>query len=85
MLFVLKFKFDPEHTHRVVELWKHFHFPADVKVIHRYLVIGRHMSMAIFDAPDAESLLKITAPFSSLGVAKIMPVMPLEEAIKVQY
>jgi len=85
MLFVLSFKFDPEHTHRVLEMWKHFTFPKEVKVIDRYLLIGRHKSVAIFDAPDEESLLKITAPFSSLGVAHIAPAMRLQEAIKVAY
>ncbi|MDD1673911.1 MAG: GYD domain-containing protein, partial [Methanomicrobiales archaeon] len=75
----------PEHTHRVLELWKHFTFPKEVKVIDRYLLIGRHKSIAIFEAPDEESLLKITAPFSSLGVAHIAPAMRLEEAIRVAY
>jgi hypothetical protein len=81
MLFVLKFKFDPDHAHRVLELWKHFKFPSEVKVIHRYLLIGKHVSLAIFDAPDAESILKITAPFSSLGIAHVIPAIPLEEAV----
>ena len=50
MLFVLWYKFDPEHTERVRELWKHFKFPESVKVIGRYVLIGRHMSVAMFDA-----------------------------------
>jgi hypothetical protein len=82
MLFVLWYEFDPDHTHRVLELWKHFKFPSEVKVINRFLLIGRHMSVAIFDAPNTESLLKITAPFSSFGVAHIAPAVPLEEAIQ---
>jgi uncharacterized protein with GYD domain len=82
MLFVLWYEFDPDHTHRVLELWKHFRFPSEVKVINRYLLIGRHMSVAIFDAPNEEALIKITAPFSSYGVAHIAPAMPLEEAIQ---
>jgi len=85
MLFILKFKFDPDHTPRVIEMWKHFTFPKEVKVIGRYVLIGRHMSLAIFDAPSEESLLKITGPFSSLGVAKISPAMELDEAIKVHW
>jgi hypothetical protein len=82
MLFVLWYKFEPEHAHRVLGLWKHFTYPDDVKVINRYLLIGRHMSVAIFDAPSAESILKITAPFSTFGVAHVAPAMPLQEAIK---
>ncbi len=82
MLFVLKYKFDPDHMHRVLELWKYFQYPPEVKVIHRYLVIGSHMSIAIFDAPSAEALLKITAPFANMGIAKIAPIMALEDAIK---
>ena len=66
MLFVLWFKFDPDHTNRVRELWKHFKYPKEVKVIGRYVLIGRHMSVAIFDAPDEETLLKITGPFEHL-------------------
>ncbi|HXY87719.1 MAG TPA: DUF3303 family protein [Candidatus Acidoferrales bacterium] len=85
MLFVLWFKFDPDHTTRVRELWKHFKYPEKVKVIGRYVLIGRHMSVAIFDAPDEETLLKITGPFSSLGVAHIAPALPLEEAIEITW
>lgn len=85
MMFILKFKFDPEHTQRVIELWKHFTFPKDVKVHGRYLLIGKHASVAILEAPDAESLVKIVGPFSSLGIAYLTPIMPLEEAIKIQW
>ncbi|HYB58801.1 MAG TPA: DUF3303 family protein [Candidatus Acidoferrales bacterium] len=85
MLFILWFRFDPDHTERVRELWKHFKYPDDVKLIGRYVLIGRHMSVAIFDAPDETALLKITGPFSSLGVAHIAPAMSLEEAIQVSW
>jgi hypothetical protein len=85
MLFVLWYEFDPEHTGRVVELWKHFQYPPEVKVLHRYLLIGRHMSVAVFEADNEQSLLKITAPFSSFGVAHIAPAMSLEEAVRMQY
>ncbi|MGZ4865131.1 MAG: DUF3303 domain-containing protein [Halobacteriota archaeon] len=80
MLFVLWFKFDPDHTERVRELWKRFTYPDGVKVMGRYVLIGRHMSVAIFDAPDEMSLLKITGPFSSFGVAHIAPAMSIDEA-----
>jgi uncharacterized protein with GYD domain len=83
MLFVLNFTFDPEHTQRVIELWKHFTFPKEVKMIGRYLLIGKHTSVAIFEAPDEETLIKIVGPFAGLGVAHIHPAMPLEEALKV--
>jgi hypothetical protein len=85
MLFVLKFKFDPDHTQRVLEMWKHFTYPKEVKLIGRYLLIGRHISLAIFDAPSEESLLKVTAPFASLGIAYVTPAMSLEEAVRVQW
>ncbi|MGZ4907521.1 MAG: DUF3303 domain-containing protein [Halobacteriota archaeon] len=85
MLFVLWFKFDPDHTERVRELWKRFTYPDGVKVIGRYVLIGRHMSVAIFDAPDETSLLKITGPFSSDGVAHVAPAMPLDEANQVTW
>lgn len=85
MLFVLWFKFDPDRTNQVRELWKHFRYPKEVKVIGRYILIGRHMSVAIFDAPNEETLLKITGPFSTLGVAHVAPAMPLEEAIQVTW
>jgi hypothetical protein len=81
MLFVLWFKFDPENMDKVREMWKQFKYPDEVKLIGRYVLIGRHASMAIFDAPSEVSLLKITVPFSSLGVAHIAPAMSLEEAI----
>lgn len=81
MLFVLWFKWAPENTSRLLELWKEFKYPEEVKLIGRYLLIGRHVSMAIFDAPDEEALLKITYPFRELGVPHIAPVLPLEEAL----
>jgi hypothetical protein len=58
MVFVLWFKFDPSHAHRVLGPWKQFNYPGKVKVLNRVLLIGIHESPAIFDAPDAESLLK---------------------------
>jgi hypothetical protein len=85
MLFILWFKFGPENTHKVIELWKHFKYPTDVKLINRYLLIGRHTSVAIFDATDEEALIKIVGPFSGLGVAHISPAMKLEDAIKVAW
>jgi hypothetical protein len=42
------------------------------------------MSVAIFEAPSEESLIKITAPFSNFGVAHIAPAMQLEDAIRVK-
>ncbi len=85
MLFVLWYEFDPEHAQEVHRIWKEFKYPSEVKVRDRYLLIGRHMSVAVFEAPNEESLLKITAPFSKYGVAHIAPAMPLEEALKVKW
>jgi len=81
MQFVLWFKWLPENSKKVLKLWKEFDYPKEVKVINRYIIIGRHTSLAIFDAPNEEAVLKITAPFSSLGVAKIAPIMTLDKAI----
>ncbi len=85
MLFILWFKFDPDHTKRVREMWKQFKYPETVKLIGRYVLIGRHISVAIFDAPDEAALLKVTGPFSSLGVAYVAPALPLEEALQVSW
>ena len=85
MLFVLWYKFDPEHAQEVHRLWREYRYPGEVKVRERYLLIGRHMSVAIFEAPDEESLLKIKGPFSKYGVAHIAPAMPLEEAVQVKW
>jgi hypothetical protein len=82
MLFVLWFKWEPENAAKVVKLWKDFKFPKEVKVIGRYLLIGRHISMAIFDAPSEEAILKITYPFMELGVPHINPALPLDESLK---
>jgi hypothetical protein len=82
MLYVLWFKWAPENTSKILELWREFKFPEDVKQIGRYLLIGRHISMAIFDAPDEEAILKITYPFRDLGVPHIAPALPLEEALE---
>ena len=37
MLFILWFKFDPEHTERVREMWKQFKYPETVNLIGRYM------------------------------------------------
>jgi len=83
MLFVLWFEWDPENTARLLELWKEFKYPSEVKLISRYLLIGRHISVAIFDAPNEESILKITFPFKDLGVPHVAPALPFEEALQI--
>jgi hypothetical protein len=82
MLFVLWFKWNPDTTSKLMELWKEFKYPDEVKLIGRYLLIGRHISVAIFDAPNEEAILKITYPFRELGVPHIAPAIPLEEALE---
>jgi hypothetical protein len=82
MLFVLWFRWVPENTSKLLELWKDFKYPQEVKLIARYLLIGRHISVAIFDAPSEESILKITHPFREIGVPHIAPALPLEEAME---
>jgi uncharacterized protein with GYD domain len=57
-------------------------FPKKVKVIGRYLLIGRHMTVAIFEAPNEEAILKITYPFRNFGVPHVNPALPLEESLK---
>ena len=41
------------------------------------------MSVAIFDAPNEEAILRITYPFRELGVPHIAPALPLEEALEI--
>ena len=82
LLFVLWFKWEPEKTEEVNKLWREFKFPKDVKVIGRYLLIGRHISVAIFDAPSEEAILKITYPFRNMGIPHVNPALPLEESLK---
>lgn len=82
MLFVLWFEWAPEHTAKLLKLWKEFKYPQEVKLINRYLLIGRHLSLAIFDAPNEESILKITFPFKELGIPHVAPALPLEDALK---
>ncbi len=83
MLCVLWFKWEPANTSRLLELWRDFKYPDEVKVIGRYLLIGRHISVAIFDAPSEEAILKVTYPFRELGVPHIAPALPLEEALEI--
>ncbi len=82
MLFVLWFKWEPQYTSDLLELWKDFKYPEEVKLIGRYLLIGRHISVAIFDAPNEEAILKITYPFRELGIPHIAPALPLEDALE---
>ncbi|MDP3105091.1 MAG: hypothetical protein Q8M95_10860 [Candidatus Methanoperedens sp.] len=83
MLFILWFKWNPENTSKLIELWKEFKYPEEVKLIGRYLLIGRHISVAIFDAPNEEAILKITYPFRDIGVPHIAPALPLDEALEI--
>ncbi|HSD57241.1 MAG TPA: DUF3303 family protein [Methanotrichaceae archaeon] len=82
MLFVLWFEWAPENTAKLLKLWKDFKYPPEVKLINRYLLIGRHLSVAIFEAPTEESILKITFPFKELGIPHVAPALPLDEALK---
>ena len=82
MLFVMWFEFKPEHTDKVNKLWREFKYPNEVKVIGRYLLIGRHISVAIFEAPNEEAILKITYPFRNLGIPHVNPALALEESLK---
>jgi hypothetical protein len=82
MLFVLWFEWKPENKAKLLARWKEFKFPEEVKVIGRYLLIGRHLSVAIFDAPSEESILKVTYPFGEIGIAHVAPALPLEDALK---
>ncbi len=82
MLFVLWFEWEPENKAKLLARWKEFKYPEEVKLIGRYLLIGRHLSLAIFDAPNEESILKITYPFGEIGIAHVAPALPLEDALK---
>jgi hypothetical protein len=72
----------PENKAKLLAHWREFKFPKEVKVIGRYLLIGRHISVAIFEAPSEESILKITYSFGELGIAHVAPALPLEDALK---
>jgi len=82
MLFVLWFEWKPENKAKLLARWKEFKFPEEVKVIGRYLLIGRHISVAIFEAPSEESILKVTYPFGEIGIAHVAPALPLDAALK---
>ena len=82
MLFVLWFEWKPENKAKLLARWKEFKIPKEVKLIGRYVLIGRHISVAIFDAPSEESILKITCPFGDIGIAHVCPALPFEDAMK---
>jgi hypothetical protein len=82
MLFILWFQWEPENTSKLLKTWKEFKYPEEVKLIGRYLLIGRHVSMAIFDAPNEEAILKITHPFREIGIPHINPALPFDKAME---
>jgi hypothetical protein len=45
-------------------------------------MIGRRISVAIFDVPNEESILNIPFPFKEIGVPHVAPSMPLEDALE---
>ena len=80
MLFVRWFEWKPENTAKLLALWKQFKFPKEVKLIGRYILIGRHISVAIFEAPSEKyGLKKITHPFREIGVPHVAPALHLFE------
>lgn len=51
--------------------------------VNRQISLDREaVSIAIFDAPNEEAILKITYPFREIGVVHINPAQPLEEALE---
>jgi uncharacterized protein with GYD domain len=83
MLFVTWVKWNEETIDEAKKLWKEIKFPKEVKVIGRYLLIGRHLTVVIFEAPNEEAILKITHPARKLGVPHVCPALPMEEALKI--
>ncbi len=82
MLFVMWVEWDLDKIEEAKKLWKEMKFPSDVKVLGRYLLIGRHMTVVIFDAPNEEAILKITHPARKFGIPHVNPALPMEEALK---
>jgi ABC-type cobalamin/Fe3+-siderophores transport system ATPase subunit len=62
---------------RVRKMWGQFKYPDEVKLIGRYVLLGRHTAMSIFDPPSEVSLRKITQTLSTLGVTHLAPAMPI--------
>jgi len=75
-------KWEPEKTAMLLKFWKEFKCPEDVKLIGRYLLIGRHITVTIFEAPDEESILRVTFPIREVGIPQVSPALPLEAALK---
>lgn len=82
MLFVMWVKWEVDKIDEAKKLWKEIKFPSDVKVIGRYLLIGRHLTVVIFEAPSEEAILKITHPARNLGVPHVCPALRMEDALK---
>jgi len=82
MLFVMWVKWEVDRIDEAKKLWKDIKFPSDVKVIGRYLLIGRHLTVVIFEAPSEEAILKITHPARNLGVPHVCPALRMEDALK---
>jgi len=82
MLFVMWVKWEVEKIDEAKKLWREIKFPKEVKVIGRYLLIGRHLTVVIFEAPNEEAILKITHPARSLGIPHVCPALPMEEALQ---
>jgi len=82
MLFVMWVKWEVDKIDEAKKLWKEIKFPSDVKVIGRYLLIGRHLTVVIFEAPSEEAILKITHPARNLGLPHVCPALRMEDALK---
>ncbi|VVB89874.1 Uncharacterised protein [uncultured archaeon] len=51
---ILRFMWIPGSTSKLLGLWKGFKYPQEAKLTGR-LLIGRHISAAISDAPNEEA------------------------------
>lgn len=46
------------------------------------MLIGKHLTVVLFDSPNEEALLKITHPARNFGIPHVCPALPMKEALK---
>jgi hypothetical protein len=54
----------------------------EIKVIAETTIFGQHRTVAIYDAPDEETMFKSLVPYLEITTTKIMPAMTPEDTMK---
>ena len=85
MLFVCYVTIDPADRDESLRVLKEQGLvePSGVKLVGAWISVTQHEIWSVFEADDAESIMKLFEPWLSLNVHQIAPVMDFYEFKKI--